>query len=131
MKNPLPFSALVLLPALALCGCSSVKRLSDFRGVKVEDGLEPIEVVDVYNTNWLFLSLLPIASGDPDNPDGWTTCLFRDRATVANQIKMLENEAKRVGASRAVGVTTTSTDEEAFLVLFLREKLHTSAVLVK
>ena len=125
------FSAIVLFLALALCGCSSVKRLSDFRGVKVEDGLEPIEVVDVYNTNWLFLSLLPIASGDPDNPDGWTTCFFRDTATVANQIKMLEDEAKRVGASRAVNVTTTTTDEEAFLILFLREKYHTSAVLVR
>ena len=114
-----------------LCGCSSVKRISDFRGVKVEDGLEPIEVVDVYNTNWLLLSLLPIASGDPDNPDGWTTCFFRNTVTVENQLKMLENEARRVGASRAVNVTTSSTDESAFLILFLREKYHTSAVLVK
>ena len=117
--------------ALLLCGCSSVKRLADFRGVKVEGGLEPIEVVDVYNSNWLFLALLPIASGDPDNPDGWTTCFFRDKATVENQVKMLEDEAKRVGASRAVNVMTTSTDEAAFLILFLREKIHTSAVLVK
>lgn len=123
--------ALAFALALALCGCSSVKRLTDFRGVRVEDGLEPIEVVDVYNTNWLLLSLLPIASGDPANPDGWTTCFFRDKATVENQVRMLEDEAKRVGASRAVNVMTTSTDEEAFLVLFLREKLHTSAVLVK
>ena len=125
----LPSFALII--ALALCGCSSVKRLSDFRGVKVADGLEPIELVDIYNTNWLFLSLLPIASGDPDNPDGWTTCVFRNQATVENQIRMLEAEANRVGAKRAVNVTTTSTDEEAFLILFLREKYHTSAVLVK
>ena len=121
------FSALALAP----CGCSSVKRISDFRGVKVEDGLEPIEVVDIYNTNWLLLSLLPIASGDPDNPDGWTTCFFRDTATVENQIRMLEDEAKRVGAKRAVNVSTVTTDEVALLILFLREKLHTSAVLVK
>ena len=123
-----------VLAALAfgiLCGCSSVKRITDFRGVKVEDGLEPIEVVDVYNTNWLLLSLLPIASGDPENPDGWTTCFFRNTATVENQIRMLEDEAKRVGASRAVNVSTTSTDEAALLILFLREKYHTSAVLVK
>ena len=117
--------------ALALCGCSSVKRMTDFRGVKVEDGLEPIEVVDIYNTNWLFLSLLPIASGDPDNPDGWTTCFFRNTATVENQIRMLEDEARRVGARCAVNVSTTSTDETAALILFLREKYHTSAVLVK
>ena len=123
--------AVALVCVLTLCGCSSVKRFTDFRGVKVEDGLEPVEVVDIYNTNWLLLSLLPVASGDPDNPDGWTTCFFRDKATVENQVKMLEDEAKRVGASRAVNVMTTSTDEAAFLILFLREKFHTSAVLVK
>ena len=123
--------ALAFAVALAVCGCSSVKRISDFRGVKVDDGLVPIEVVDIYNTNWLLLSLLPVASGDPDNPDGWTTCFFRNKATVENQIRMLEAEAKRVGAKRAVNVTTTSTDEAALLILFLREKYHTSAVLVK
>ena len=121
----------IALLAAALCGCSSVRGIADFRGVKVEDGAEPIEVVDIYNTNWLLLSLLPIASGDPDNPDGWTTCFFRDKATVENQIRMLEAEAKRVGARRAINVTTVSTDEAAFLVLFLREKYHTSAVLVR
>ena len=123
--------AMAVAAALAVSGCASVKRLTDFRGVKVDDGLEPIEIVDIYNSNWLLGSMLPIASGDPDNPDGWTTCLFRNRATVANQIKMLEDEAKRVGARRAVNVTTTTTDEGAFLILFLREKYHTSAVLVK
>lgn len=117
--------------ALTLCGCSSVKRISDFRDIKVDDGLVPIETVDIYNSNWLLLSLLPIASGDPDNPDGWTTCFFRNKATVENQIKMLENEAKRVGASRAINVSTTMTDESFLSILFLREKCHTSAVLVK
>ena len=123
--------AVIAVLAAALCGCSSVRGISDFRGVRVEDGVEPIELVDIYNTNWLFLSLLPIASGDPDNPDGWTTCFFRDKATVENQIRMLEAEAKRVGASRAINVTTVSTDEAAFLILFLRERFHTSAVLVR
>ena len=121
----------VAVLAVSLLGCSSVRGITDFRGVRVEPGADPVEVVDIYNTNWLFLSLLPIASGDPDNPDGWTTCFFRDKATVENQIRMLEAEAKRVGAERAINVTTVSTDEAAFLILFLREKFHTSAVLVR
>ena len=116
---------------VAVCGCTSVKRITDFRGVKVEDGQEPVEVVDIYNSNWLLLSLLPIASGDPDNPDGWTTCFFRNTATVENQVRMLEAEVKRAGAKRAVNVMTTSTDEAALLILLLREKYHTSAVLVR
>ena len=101
------------------------------RRKRISNAASSVEVVDVYNTNWLLLSLLPIASGDPENPDGWTTCFFRNTATVENQIRMLEDEAKRVGASRAVSVSTTSTDEAAILFLFLREKYHTSAVLVR
>lgn len=113
--------------------CSSVKAQAEFSGVKVEGGETPVEVVDVYNTNWLFLSLacLPVASGDPDNPDGWTTRFFRNTVTLENQLKMLENEVKRVGARKAIDVTTTSTDESLLWILFLREKYHTSAVLVK
>lgn len=116
---------------LVSSGCTSVKRLTDFRGVKVEDGLEPVEVVDIYNTNWLLLSLLPIASGDPANPDGWTTKFFRDTVTAENQMRMLEAEMARVGATRAVDVATVTNDESAFLIAFLREKIHTTAVLVR
>ncbi|MBO7721217.1 MAG: hypothetical protein J6T01_02305 [Kiritimatiellae bacterium] len=123
------------LAASALCaavfGCASVKRLGDFRGVKVEGGAEPVGVVDVYNTNWFLFSVLPIVSGDTDNPGGWTTKFFRNTATVENQLKMLEAEAKRAGASRAVNVATFTTDESVLLFLFLREKYHTMAVLIK
>ena len=75
---------LTILLLGALVGCTSVQVQTDFRGVKVEDGLTPIEVVDVYNTNWLFLSLdwLPIASGDPDNPI--YTCLSEDLGTAVS-----------------------------------------------
>ena len=122
-------AALAVL-GLAL-GCTSVKRLTDCRGVKVEGGQTPIEVVDIYNTNWLLLTLLPIASGDAENPDGWTTKFFRNTATVETQNKMLEDEAKRVGAKKAINVATISNDEAVFLIAFLREKYQTTAVLVK
>lgn len=124
-------SLFMLALVLAVVGCSSVSRRTDFGGVTFEGGQTPVEAVDIFNTNWLFLSLLPIASGDPDNPDGWTTCFFQDTATPATQLKMLEDEAKRVGAKKAINVSTISTDEEAFLFLFLREKYHTTAVLIK
>ncbi len=120
-----------LFLALGGTGCATVRRMDDCRGVKVEAGQEPIEAVDICNTNWLLLSLLPIASGDPDNPDGWTTAFFRNTVTVENQMRMLEDEARRVGARQAINVATISSDESVFLLLFLREKIHTSAVLVK
>mgnify|MGYP003325606885 CR=1 FL=1 len=117
--------------AALLGGCASVERLPSARSAPTPDGCTSIETVEIFNTNWLFLSLLPIASGDIDNPDGWTTCFFRDTATPANQIRMLEAEAKRVGARKAVNVATISTDEEVFLFLLMREKYHTTAELVK
>ena len=44
---------------------------------------------------------------------------------------MLEAEARRVGADKALDVTTAYSDENVFLLLFLREKILTSAILVK
>ena len=44
---------------------------------------------------------------------------------------MLEDEAARIGATRAVDVTTLRTDESLFFFLLQREKIHTSAILVR
>ena len=123
--------AFVLGAGLCLVGCASVTRLDNCRGMKVEDGLTPIETVEIFNSNWLLLSFIPIASGDPDSPNEETTCPFRDTVTVENQMKMLEAEVRRTGARKAINVMTVSTDETAFMFLLMREKLHTTAVLVK
>lgn len=123
---------LLAAAALALsAGCASVSVSDDVGGVRVEGGLEPIESVEVSNTSWLFFACLPIASGDVDNPNGHTCDWFSNTATPANQLKMLQAEADRVGARRALNVTTLTTDEDFFLFVFLRNKIHTSAVLVK
>ena len=122
---------LALFLIVALTGCTSITRLTDCRGVKVEDGLTPVEVVDIYNSNWLFLSWLPIASGDPDCPDEVTAVPFRNTVTLENQIKMLEREVNRCGAKKAINVMSTTTDESAVFFLLMREKYHTTAVLVK
>ena len=83
---------------------------------------------------WTLLNRRFSANGPVDMPSSAITagrCFFRDKATVENQLRMLEAEAKRVGATRAINVSTVSTDEAAFLFLFLREKYHTTAVLVR
>ena len=130
MKKRLLESAFAAALALA-AGCASVTVCDQVGGVKVEAGLTPIETVEVSNMCWSFLCCLPIASGDIGNPNGHTCDWFTDTAKVENQLKMLQAEADRVGAKRAVNVTTLTTDEDFFLFLFLRNKIHTSAVLVK
>ena len=121
-----------LLLALAACaGCSTtLTRLPPPRALKTA-GVVPIEAVEVSNANLLLLSFIPIASGDPAAPNAGECCWFTDTLSVANQLQMLEAEAARVGATRAVEVATLKTDEALFFFLLQREKMHTSAILVK
>ena len=126
MKKSLVFAALA-----ALAGCATVTTESVGDCFRVDEGAEPIESVAIDNTTWMLFSCIPLAGGDADNPNGCSCLPFRDTSTMENQMKMLQAEADRVGARKAVNVTTISTEEAALLFLIVREKLHTSAVLVK
>ena len=119
------------LTLVALGGCSTtLTRLPPPEGLKTP-GVDPIEAVEISNANLLLLSCIPIASGDPQSPNSGDCTWFEDTTTVANQLMMLENEASRVGATRAMNVATLKTDEALFFFLLQREKIHTSAVLVR
>ena len=118
-----------LLTLLLLTGCATVNRCE--LGARCYDsaGRESLSSVEISNTCWHFL-MLPIASGDPSYPNEISSIWFRDTATIENQLKMLENAAKASGASGVSEVVTLTTDEDVFLLLY-REKIHTSAVLLK
>ena len=123
------FASIVL--AIVFCGCSAtLTRLP--RPLKLSDeSLEPLETIEVSNANFLLLSCFPIASGDPQSPNGGGCRWFKDTVTVTNQLVMLENEAARIGATRAIGITTLKTHESWCFFLLEREKLRTSAILVR
>ncbi len=119
------------LAAAALCGCSTtLTRLPAPKGLH-EANVQPLATVEVSNAALLFLSFLPIASGDPQSPNSGACTWFEDTTTVENQLKMLSDESARIGATRAVDVMTLRTDESLFFFLLQREKIHTSAVLVR
>ena len=121
----------VLALSAAFAGCTTtLTRLPLPKGLEA-DGLHPIETVEVSNAAVLFLSFIPIASGDPAAPNSGGVRWFEETTTLDSQMKMLEAEASRVGATRAVGVQTLLTDESFFVFLLKREKIHTSAVLVR
>ena len=122
---------LLLSLAALVCGCATVKRLDGSRCTPPGEGCEPVSAVHIMNTNWLLLSLIPIASGDPQRPNEDTCRWFYDTVTLQNQMSMLESDVRRAGASRAENVFTVSTNESVFMFLLQREKMHTSAVLVK
>ena len=117
--------------AAALGGCATVDRLDGNLCKKSYDGMVPQEAVQVMNTNWMLLSLIPIASGNPDKPNECSCRWFRNTVTLDNQLRMLDAEARRAGACRADNIMSDSSKERVFFFLLKREKLHTSAVLVK
>ena len=120
-----------VLAVAALCGCSTtLTRLPAPKGLRTAN-VQPLATVEVSNASLLFLSFLPIASGDPQSPNGGGSIWFEDTTTVENQLKMLADESARIGATRAVDVMTLRTDESLFFFLLQREKIHTSAVLVR
>lgn len=123
-----------ILPALALLcasGCAIVTRIPSESGALTAEGDEIIETVQAMNSSWSLLCLLPLASGDVDSP-GCVSCRpFRDSVSLDNQLRMIEAEAEKCGATRATHVVTYEDDEDVFLILLLRRKMHTSAVLVR
>lgn len=123
--------AIVAVAMSALVGCSTTLTRLPATKMPSSSDVRPLEVVEISNACLLLLSFLPIASGDPQSPNSWGSCWFEDTTTVENQLKMLEDESARIGATRAVDVTTLRTDESLFFFLLQREKIHTSAVLVR
>ena len=117
--------------AAVLGGCATVDRLDSKLCEKTYDGMEPVEVVHVMNTNWRLLACIPLGSGNPEVPNRCKCCMFTNTVTLDNQLRMIDAEAKRVGAKRAVDVVSDSSKESVLFFLLKREKMHTSAVLVK
>ena len=112
-------------------GCATIDRLDGSMVKNTEDGLVPVEEIHIMNTNWRLLSFIPIASGNPAKPNKCSCCWFSNTVTLDTQVSMLEAEVKRVGAKKAVNVFTDHGRESVFFFLLGRDKLHTSAVLVK
>lgn len=123
----------VLIAAAAvLSGCATVSRVDGARcHAETMGAISALESVQVMNSGWKLLSCIPLASGDPRNPGKVTCRLFRDTVKLQSQLDMLEAEARRVGAKKVENVMTSYSEERVFLFLLLREKILTSATLVK
>lgn len=129
MKNTLAH-ALALL-GLSFAGCTTVQYTTTFNGVKVDNGRTPIATVEIENSGWFLFSFIPIASGNPDNPDGYGCKLFRNTVKLENNFKVLDRKAREAGADSVANLTSHWTDESAFIILLKRRACHTSAVLLK
>ena len=113
------FLAAALFAAL-FSGCSSIK-ICDVGG-------HTIAVVE--NSGWYLFDCIPLASGNPDNPNGHMCRFFTDTVTLENNVKLLDEAVKRTGAKGCKDVVSYTTDENVLIILFGRYYFHTTAELV-
>ena len=117
--------------AAILSGCASVRQSSVFHDVKVEDGEIPIEMVEIENSGWELFKFIPLASGNPERPNRFSCCWFRDTVTLQNNLNLLDMEMKARDARKFNNLTSYNTEETFLFILLTRNAYHTSALLLK
>ena len=122
---------LSVLVASLFVGCATVRTTDNYHGVRVENGDEPLETVEVENSGWELFKCLPLASGNPNFPNKNTCRWFMNTVTLQNNIEMLDQEMKSCGATRFANLTSRNTEETFLFILLTRRAYHTSAVLLK
>ena len=126
-----PVAIIALFAALLSSGCMSVLKSSEFEGVKVDGGYTPAAVVEIENSVWLFLNFIPIASGNPERPNGNSCRFFRNTVNLENNMKVLNREMELEGVSSVANLTSRYADEKYLFFILARRACHTSAVLIK
>lgn len=119
----------VLLACAA--GCASVETSRIFNGVRTDNGYVPHETVSVENTGWFLFNLIPLASGNPDLPNRADWRFFQNTVTLENNLKMLDAEMARRGATRFTNVTSRTKDDFYYFFLLYRRTCLTSAVIFR
>lgn len=108
-----------LISAALLAGCATI-RSSDAGGR---------QMVDIENTCWMLLYCIPLASGEPNEPNEALCRAFQNSATLKNNMKMLDRARKEAGATRIENLASRFSDT-TYLFLLNRYSCQTSAELV-
>ncbi len=87
-------------------------------------------MVEVENNGWLLFNLIPLASGDADNPESKVCKFFQNSVTLDNNIDLITYAMRQEGAVGVKDLTSYTSDEYVLFLLLRRHSMHTSAVLV-
>lgn len=123
------FPLFILLVCAA--GCASVKTSRVFHGVKTDNGHVPYATVSVENTGWFLFNFIPLASGNPDMPNRADWRFFRNTVTLENNLRMLDAEMRKNGATKLANVTSHTQDDFYYFFLLYRRACQTSAVVFR
>ena len=106
--------------AAMLAGCCSVKISRD--GGK--------DLVEVKNCGWKLLGLVPLASGNPEEPNNECCLLFTDSVFLDVNMMLLDDAMRKHGYRSFRNISTHTTRENA-LFFFSRHVYRTSAELIR
>lgn len=135
MKNHLAIAIL----ALVFAGCSSYSEIARWNSnTPIEDGEVPMATFLTQNFSYQLLWVIPICTGLPwtegteETVDEYNVSLFRDEATIDNNLKSLNHALGLVGSRRIVGLETFEDDSKAWsLFIFNRHEVRTKCIILK
>ena len=87
-------------------------------------------MVEIENNGWFLFNLIPLASGNTDDPESGVTKLFQNSVKLDHNIELINYVMRREGAVGVRDMITYTTDEYVLFVLLKRHSMHTSARLV-
>ena len=116
MKKILLFAILTA----TLCGCCSYE-------IRTEGGKDMIKVE---NESCRFLGCFSIWARDPEYPNQQVTLWFCDSLLLDVNMMLLDDAMRKNGYTSFKNISTYKTREN-ILFLFTRNKLHTSAELIR
>lgn len=126
------------LAALAFAGCSSYSEIARWDStVDSDDGVRPVASFITQNFSYQLLFCIPICTGlpwtegDEDVMDDFNVKLFKDEATVDNNLVSLKHALDLVGSHKVMQLHT-SIDDDCVWSLFLinRHEVRTQCLII-
>lgn len=126
------------LAALAFAGCSSYSEIARWDStVESDDGVRPVASFITQNFSYQLLFCIPICTGlpwtegDEDVMDDFNVKLFKDEATVDNNLVSLKHALDLVGSHKVMQLHT-SIDDDCVWSLFLinRHEVRTQCLII-
>ncbi len=112
---------LAVAVAFAASGCCTVWRTS-------EGGRD---MCYVHTDGWLLFGVVPIVSGDPEDPNLCSPKFFTETTRLDVNMKLLDDEMRHGGFTRTRELSSYVTSENVLFILLKRVAVHTSAELLR
>ena len=126
------------LAALAFAGCSSYSEIARWDStVDSDDGVRPVASFITQNFSYQLLFCIPLCTGlpwtegDEDVMDDFNVKLFKDEATVDNNLVSLKHALDLVGSHKVMQLHTSIDDDYVWsLFLINRHEVRTQCLII-